>query len=297
MREEARIPKGIRTLREFRRRFPDSAACFRTLKWLHGPEPTCCHDARLYWNQDHGHWVCSKCRRRLPVTRGTIFHGSANWITTWFEAVWHLTDGGGCSARELQRTLRLPDGSPLAYQTTLAWRQRIAALMVDDEPLRGEAKLEISLLPSEKPRSGKQHLILMAFQARNLQRPDAEHWRVRLTRLGSDDPAAIREATKRLAQPGCTVETSAWPGFSQLKPEGYRHIVDAPYLSRPGQLVTEQGRRAVEQLESWLGAEMKGAVRNLEAYLKEFAFRHNAPDYYKGLFMEVLERVWSTSSD
>ena len=70
------------------------------------------------------HVQCNTCKHHTGFTAGTIFHSTKLPLTTWFRAIYALTQAkGGISSIELARRLgvrqptalrRLPDGACFA---------------------------------------------------------------------------------------------------------------------------------------------------------------------------------------
>jgi len=51
-------------------------------------------------------YQCSTCRHQVSLIAGTIFHSTKLRLTTWFAAIYHLTQGkNGLSSLELARRL------------------------------------------------------------------------------------------------------------------------------------------------------------------------------------------------
>src|SRR5512132_2196858 len=49
-------------------------------------------------------YQCNRCKRQVGLTAGTVFHWTKLPLTTWFLAIYHLTQSkGGMSSIELAR--------------------------------------------------------------------------------------------------------------------------------------------------------------------------------------------------
>ena len=59
-----------------------------TLADLLGPNVT---HAYRYWRTAKARWMCVDCGRQTTVTAGTIFHRTRTPLSTWFAAVWFIT--------------------------------------------------------------------------------------------------------------------------------------------------------------------------------------------------------------
>ena len=80
-----------RNLGEFRRRFPDDAACLGYLVETRWPDgfrcPACGADGAWVLGQRRL-WECRSCRRQTSVTAGTVLHRSRLPLTSWFTAAY-----------------------------------------------------------------------------------------------------------------------------------------------------------------------------------------------------------------
>ena len=90
--------------------FPDEEACRRHLERLRWPGgfrcPACA--SKEAWRTKRGLWVCRACERQSSLTAGTLLAGTRTPLTSWFAAVWQLTNQKhGISALGLQRLLGL----------------------------------------------------------------------------------------------------------------------------------------------------------------------------------------------
>lgn len=76
--------------------------------------------------QSRGLWVCRTCQRQTSATAGTLLAGTRTPLTSWFAAIWQLTNQKhGMSALGLQRLLGL--GS---YETAWAHLHKLRRAML-----------------------------------------------------------------------------------------------------------------------------------------------------------------------
>ena len=101
---------------EFRQRYGTEEQCRAALfqlRWGRGWAcPGCGHGG---YAELKGRVVyqCNRCKRQVGLTAGTVFHWTKLPLTTWFLAIYHLTQSkGGMSSVELARRLgtRQPTG-------------------------------------------------------------------------------------------------------------------------------------------------------------------------------------------
>ncbi len=79
---------------------------------------------------------CSTCRHQVSLIAGTIFHATKLPLTTWFAAIYHLTQGkNGLSSLELARRLGV------SHYTAWKIQHKLMQVMLErdqDKPLTGE---------------------------------------------------------------------------------------------------------------------------------------------------------------
>lgn len=268
-----------RSKKTFPAKYLLAAECFAFLKKLRFPESPKCCGVSAVWRAGSGIWRCAKCQRRFYVTTGTIFAkcGPAR-ILKWFRAIWLVTDHKyGVSARELQIELGL------GYATAFAWRQRIRNLMTQEQPLAGRITLEIVPLPRVvRPGQARRHLILIALQPEDSR---CHHYQIRLARPADGSASSVAEAVRSLAEAGSRLDTTQWNGFAGLRDLGYDHRVEDRSTSLETTM-TDEAQDVGRDLENLIRRTFKGAIREVNPYLKEFAFRHN---HHGDLFQTVLE--------
>jgi len=101
---------------------------------------------------DDGRFWCDRCRQRMSVTAGTIFHDTRTPLTVWFATAWCMTSAkNGVSAKTLHRLLGF--GS---YQTAWTMLHRFRAAMVRPgrDPLTGTVDAADGCLVDLDPESG-----------------------------------------------------------------------------------------------------------------------------------------------
>src|SRR3954468_15136843 len=79
---------------------------------------------------------CSTCRHQVSLIAGTIFHATKLPLTTWFAAIYHLTQSkNGLSSLELARRLGV------SHYTAWKIQHKLMQVMLErdqDKPLTGE---------------------------------------------------------------------------------------------------------------------------------------------------------------
>ena len=107
-------------------------------------------DAGFATQQD-GHWKaelkgrllyqCNRCKQQVGLTAGTVFHWTKLPLTTWFLAIYHLSQSkGGISSVELAR--RLGTRQPTAWLIKHKLMAAMAAREAEKPKLAGRVEVE-----------------------------------------------------------------------------------------------------------------------------------------------------------
>ncbi len=107
------------TIKDFRKMFPDDAACLDYLRREWFPETIRCEncgkDSKYYRITTRKVFGCEHCGNQISPTAGTIFHKSPTPLTIWFYTIYLMAQTrGGISAKQIQRE------TGVTYKT--AWR-------------------------------------------------------------------------------------------------------------------------------------------------------------------------------
>jgi hypothetical protein len=257
-----------KTATEFEARFATEEDC-RTY-WIEarwGGKPACarCHSTRVWSERDGFLFECADCGHQTSLTSGTLLEKTRKPLKMWFRAVFEIsTRRTGISAKDLQRIMGF--GS---YKTAWSWLHKLRAAMVRPgrEPLGPFVQVDETLVGGK----GGPHkeLVLVAAEADG---------RVRLAHAENNDEGTI----ERFAEGQIAAD-------AQVMTDGLASYNERSLDERPHQAVvqTKQERRESDALQGchwttsllkrWLLGTHAGAVRakHLQAYLDEFAFRHN----------------------
>jgi transposase-like protein len=221
---------------------------------------------------------CNACRRQTSLTAGTIFDQTKVPLTTWFRAMYHLTQSKqGISSIELGRRLGTTQTTAWKIKTKLA-----EVMRRDGETVRLEGRIEMDDVflgghrPGGKPGRGSPGKT--PFVAAVETTEDGKPKRIRLKRIARFKRKRIVSLAKRVVVPGSTVVTDGLSGFRGLVDAGCHHVVQ----------VTGKGYRAAKiptfkNINTILGnikSALVGtyrAVRRKHAgrFLAEFEWRFN----------------------
>ena len=282
---------------ELRGWFPDDDACLDYLEWLRWPEGfVCprCATARS-WRMGDGRFWCERCRRRVSVTAGTIFHRTRTPLTVWFAAAWYMTSAkNGVSAKTLHRLLGF--GS---YQTawTMLHRFRKAMVRPGRDRLAGDVEVDETLVGGTKAGKrgrGAAGKVLVAVAVELLSPKGFGRCRLRV--ISDAEAPALRSFLLDYVEPGSVVVTDGWVSYPSAVGNDYVHKPLPIAGSGVKAHVPLPGTHRVASLvKRWLLGTHQGAVEpdHLQGYLDEFAFRFNRRrSEFRGLlFRRLLEQA------
>lgn len=265
-----------KTLLEFEQRFRTEEACIEYLFKLRWPEgfqcPRCGHPEA--WPMKRELYRCARCRYETSVTAGTIFQDTRKPLWLWFRAMWHLTSQKyGANALGLQRVLALG-----CYETAWTWLHKLRHAMVRPgrERLSGTVQVDEIYIGGEKPgkrgrgAAGKALVVVM------VEVKEGNIGRIRLRRVPNASGPSLEGAVREGVEPGSTVHTDGWGGYSGLSELGYDHEVVRKEAA-VGRNLLPKVNRVVALLKRWLLGTYQGGVHlsHLDYYLDEYTFRFN----------------------
>ena len=288
-----------RSTGEFQAWFRTDADCLDYLDWVRWPGgftcPSCGHAGG--WRLGDGRYECAGCHGRTSVTAGTIFDRTRTPLTVWFTACWlFATQKDGVSAQSLQRSLEI--GS---YPTAWAMLHRLRSVLVRPgrDRLSGTVEVDETFIGGPEPglsggrAKGKKVLTGIAVEVG----PPRGIGRCRMAVLADASAESLNPFITGAVEPGSTVITDAWQGYSGLRSLGYTRERRSQRAARargedPGELLPNV-HRVAGLARRWLLGTHQGSVdeAHLPAYLNEFVFRFNRrSSRSRGLvFYRVLE--------
>jgi len=221
---------------------------------------------------------CNACRRQTSLTAGTIFDQTKAPLTTWFRAMYHLTQSKqGISSIELGRRLGTTQTTAWKIKTKLA-----EVMRRDGETVRLDGRIEMDDVflgghrPGGKPGRGSPGKT--PFIAAVETTDDGKPKRIRLKRIARFKRKRVKAVTKRIVSAGATVVTDGLSSFKGVADAACTHVV----------CITGKGYRAARKpaflaINTILGnikSAMVGtyrAIRRKHAarFLAEFEWRFN----------------------
>lgn len=265
------------TMQEFMDQFSTEEACRQYLfdvRWSEGFKcPKCLH-TKVWWHK-RGTLRCIKCHRDISVTAGTVFQGRHLPLRLWFQALWSvISQKNGISALGLSRSLGISEktGWKLLGKIRTAMvrtgRERLSGLVEVDEVFLGGVK------PGKRGRGalGK-ILVLVAVEDKG----KTGIGRIRIEIIVDASAMALRQAIGKMVEPGSTVRTDEWKGYTPGALQGYEHTVMRRQSLEPGEDPTPLVHRIASLLKRWMLGTHHGRVEetHLDSYLNEFVFRFN----------------------
>jgi transposase-like protein len=265
-----------KTLLEFEQRFSTEAACleyFSRLRWPQGFVCPRCRGRRS-WLTKRSLYHCQDCGLQTSVLAGTVFQDTKKPLQLWFRAIWHVTNQKyGANALGLQRIMGF--GS---YRIAWAWLHKLRRAMVRPgrDRLSGTIEVDETYVGGEKPGKrgrGAAGKVLVAIAA---QEDKNRIGRIRLCRVSDASENSLCGFVKTAVEPGSTVRTDGWRGYSGLAGFGYGHQV-VRHSANVGDNLLPLAHRVAGLLKRWLLGTFHGAVRDsyLDYYLDEYTFRFN----------------------
>ena len=141
-------------------RFGSEAQCraaLFALRWGKGWVCPACGHGRCAELKTRALYSCNRCKHQVGLTAGTVFHWTKLPLTTWFLAIYHLTQSkGGMSSVELARRLgtRQPTAWLMKHKLMAAMEQRDAGKPKLAGPGRGRRRLSRRRAPGRQARPG-----------------------------------------------------------------------------------------------------------------------------------------------
>jgi len=267
-----------RTLQEFEALFSSESGCREYLFRLRWPDGFICPRCGVHggWPTNRGKIVCSGCRFLTTVTAGTIFQDSHQPLSTWFRAMWWMTNQKtGLSGLGLQRLLGL--GS---YRTAWMMLHKLRSAMVRPgrDRLSGNVEVDEAYVGGLEEgvrgrQTEKKSLIVVAAQE-----DGTGIGRIRMSQVDDASGASLHGFVTGSVEPHSTIRTDDWTGYHGLETKGYRHEVIP--IKRSGKQAHEllpRVHKVISLFKRWLLGTHQGAIshEHLTSYLNEFVFRFN----------------------
>jgi ribosomal protein L37AE/L43A len=267
---------------EFGERFGTEAACMATLfelRWGRGWSCPACGHGRCAELKDRAVYQCNRCKHQVGLTAGTVFHWTKLPLTTWFLAIYHLTQSkGGMSSIELAR--RLGTRQPTAW---LIKHKLMAAMEVRDAAkpkLQGRIEIDDAYLGGERSggKRGRGAAGKRPFVAAVETSAERKPQRLRLTVVKGFRKKEIETLAKRDFAAGSNIVSDGLSCWRAVEQAGCAHFP----------MMTGTGRAAARWVPfTWVNTALgniKTALagtyhhvspKHAQRYLASFAWRFN----------------------
>ena len=121
-----------------------------SLRWGKGWACPCCGHGRCAELKGRPLYQCNRCKRQVGLTAGTVFHWTKLPLTTWFLAIYHLSQSkGGMSSIELAR--RLGTRQPTAWLIKHKLMAAMQAREAEKPKLAGRVEIDDAYLGGARP--------------------------------------------------------------------------------------------------------------------------------------------------
>jgi ISXO2-like transposase domain/Transposase zinc-ribbon domain len=273
-----RTVKGLSEA-EFRERFGSEEACRQALFEMRWRDGLTCGHRGFCQLKTRRLFQCNRCKRQVRLTAGTVFQDTKLPLTTWFAAIYHLTQSkGGISSIELGRRLGVKQGTAWLMKHKLM--RAMAAREAAKPKLSGRVEVDDAYLGGERPggKRGRGAAGKTPIVAAVETTPERKPKRLRLSVVEGFRKKEVERIAKRDFAPGTEVVSdglSCWPAVEKA---GGSH--------RP--MVTGSGKRAAgwspfRWVKTTLG-NIKTAIvgtyhhvspKHAPSYLASYAYRFN----------------------
>ena len=267
---------------EFRERFGTDEACREALfdmRWRDGLTCPACGGRSFCELTARKVFQCNRCKRQVRLTAGTVFQDTKLPLTTWFSAIYHLTQSkGGISSIELGRRLGVKQGTAWLIKHKLM--RAMAAREATKPRLSGRVEVDDAYLGGERSggKRGRGAAGKTPIVAAVETTPERKPRRLRLTVVKGFRKKGVEKIAKRDFAPGSNVVSdglSCWPAVERA---GCKHFP----------MLTGSGKRAANWAPfRWVNTTLgniKTALvgtyhhvspKHAPSYLASFAYRFN----------------------
>lgn len=302
-----------RNLLGFQKEFTTNEACakhLRTIRWPAGFEcPRCVHGQAWYINTRHI-LDCMKCRAKVSITSGTIFHKTRTPLLKWYGLIYHMVMSKvGVSISEMQRILEIKD-----YKTVWLMAHKVRKAMADRDSrynLAGLIEMDESFFgPKGKVKgrgSERKKIVLCAvslYKDRSgVEKPGFAHMRVVndasaetvgdfLERLGC---GTTTEEGKQLID---AIRSDGWKSYGKIaKDKDLEHCRVVLKNPKAAGNLLPWVHRVISNIKAVIrGAHRGVSEKHLQKYLSEICYRFNRRFWEKELFDRVIKACASTET-
>ena len=276
-----RLARGLSEA-AFRQRYGTEEQCRQALfalRWGRGWTCPKCGHGRPAALARRALLQCNRCRHQVSLTAGTIFHATKLPLTTWFQAIYHLSQSkGGISSIELGR--RLGVRQPTAWLLKQKLMQAMATRETVKPKLAGRVEIDDAYLGGERSggKRGRGAAGKTPFVAAVETTPEGRPRRLRLTVVKGFRKTAVEQVAKASLAAGSDVVSDGLSCWLAVAKAGCRHWP----------MPTGSGRQAARWTPfKWVNTALGNiktalsgtyhhvSAKHAQRYLASFAWRFN----------------------
>ena len=224
------LRRAVRGLSEaaFRERFGTEEArreALSRMRWREGLTCPACGGRGFCGLKGRKLFQCGRCKRQVRLTAGTVFQDTKLPLTTWFAAIYHLTQGkGGISSIELAR--RLGVRQPTAWLVKHKLMRAMAGREAGEPKLAGRVEIDDAYLGGERSggKRGRGAAGKTPFVAAVETTADRKPRRLRLRVVKGFRKREVEKIARRDLAAGSSIVSdglSCWPA---VETAGCRHF-------------------------------------------------------------------------
>jgi transposase-like protein len=303
-----------RSLLEFQREFLTEDACadhLKKIRWPNGFRCPRCGHPRAWFIRTRKIMDCKRCRAKISLTTGTIFHKTRMPLTKWYWLIYHMAMGKvGISIAEMQRVLEIRD-----YKTAWLMAHKVRRAMAARDAgysLAGLVELDESFFgPKGNSKRGRgserKSTVLCAISLyrdrQGNEKPGFAHMRV----VNDASAKTIETFLERLGYGKTTpegmrllesVRTDGWRSYGKVMKDSnlphYKVVLKDPKAA--GKLLPWVHRTISNAKAVIRGAHRGVSEKHLQSYLSEICYRFNRRFWEKELFDRLIKACVSTET-
>jgi hypothetical protein len=293
------------SLVEFLDRYGSEEKCEAALVALRWPKgfvcPRCAGSAHSLTFNGRRLWECLNrhCRYQCSAIAGSVFQDTKLPLTTWFLAMYWMTQSkNSIAALELRRLLGV------SYPTALLMKHKLMQVMSEREAERrldGTVEIDESYLGGEasgkRGRGADKKVPFVAAVSRNrLGRPVA----VRFDAIEDVGRSSFAHWMGAALAPGARLVSDGWPALAAAATE--QRIEQRRFVSGGGKTAARHPEmKWVNTLQSNLKTAISGTLhafdfkRHAQRYLGEFAYRFNRRVNLPTMLPRLIHRCVNTT--
>jgi len=184
----------------------------------------------------------------------------------WFRAIWYITSQkNGTGALGLQRVLGIR-----SYKTAWTWLHKLRRAMVRPGRERLSGRVEVDEAYIGAPGTGGKR----GRGAENMETTGKTVGRIRIGILEDASRHSLHGFIQDSIEPGGTVVTDGWRGYSGLESVGYnREIIE----HTSGDIMLPHVHTVISLMKRWIMGTLQGSCsrEHLSYYCDEYTFRFN----------------------